>query len=54
MCCTCCKYSLNDRDVGRELSWNGIRSEADLSGRIDAWARNNETEHSLAMPGARA
>ena len=49
MCCTCCKYGLNDRDVGRELSWNRIRSEADLSGGIDSRARNNETENSLVM-----
>jgi len=45
MYCTCCKCSLNDRDVGRELSWNRIRSEADLGGGIDARARNDETKY---------
>ena len=50
MCRTCCKDGFNDRDVGRELSWNKIRSEADLGGGIDARARNNETNHSLMRP----
>jgi hypothetical protein len=46
---TCRKYGFNDRDVGRELSWNRVRSEADLGGSIDARARNNEAKHSLVM-----
>ena len=45
MCCTCCKDGLNDSDVGGKLSWNRVRSEADLGGGIDAGARDNETKH---------
>ena len=54
MCCTCRKYGFNDGDVGRELSRNRIRSKADLSGGIDARARNNETKVLLVIFVSRA
>lgn len=31
LCCTCCKYGVGDRDGGRKLTSNGIRSENDLA-----------------------
>jgi len=54
MCRTCCKDGFNDRDIGRELSWNGIRPEADLGGSIDPRASNNETNYSLVILVSRA
>jgi hypothetical protein len=54
MCGARCKYGFNDGDVGWELSWNRIRSEADLCGGIDAGARNDETMRLLVMLVSRA